>query len=163
VRSKKLISIIDALETAADSNGYQLVDVELGGAGHRTLVRVFISKPEGLTLDDVAEANGWISETLDALDPFTGSYTLEVSSPGIDRPLRKLEHFEQAINEVATITIDQQADKARSKYTGIVKGIQCDPDVVLLEIDGQLETINFSTIKKAHIKGQVSFEDRKDA
>ncbi|GHT79856.1 ribosome maturation factor RimP [Actinomycetota bacterium] len=175
MKSNKLQTIIDALEPTAIANGFDLIDVELAGSGHHQVVRVFLDKPDGLTLDNVAEANSWVNAAIDELDPFKGSYTLEVSSPGIDRPLRTLRHFAQAAGQTAVIILDSEQSSAtpakpsksgakpRSKFTGRIFGVQPDPDSVLIEVDGVVEKLDFLSIKKAHIKGQVSFKDRKDA
>ncbi|MDR1358002.1 MAG: hypothetical protein LBJ48_01405, partial [Coriobacteriales bacterium] len=137
---------MEALEAAASSQGFELVDLEQAGSGRNALLRVYIDKPEGLCLDDVASANAWVAEVVEALDPYKGSYTLEVSSPGIDRPLRTLAHFEQAIGQEATITLDGapnpedtrakessaprqkgSSDKnarPRLRYTGVITGVE---------------------------------------
>ena len=86
-----------SLENAAREQGFELVDLEFASAGRHTILRIYLDRPAGLTLDDLAAANVWISALLEELDPLPGSYTLEVSSPGVDRPLRTLEHFQRAV------------------------------------------------------------------
>ena len=79
----------------AAQDGLELVDVELGGAGGHQVLRVFIDKAGGVSLDDCTSVSRSVSAALDVEDPLDGTYDLEVSSPGLDRPLRTPEHFEK--------------------------------------------------------------------
>jgi ribosome maturation factor RimP len=156
VRTAKIQQIIEALEPAAERNGFELIDVELGGTAHNPVLRVYLDKQGELLLDDIAAANAWLSAEIDALEPFRGSYTLEASSPGIDRPLRTLEHFTRfAGEEVKIVTAPQEQHKNRSNWTGILKGVQ--DGKVCIELDGSLHHLTFSEIKKAHVKGKIDF------
>jgi len=148
--------MIDALEPAAIEHGFELVDVELAGATRAPVLRVFLDKAGGLTLDDIAEANRWVDAVVDRIDPFKGSYVLEVSSPGIDRPLRTLEHFIRFVGETAHIVATpNEGNGNRSKWTGKLAGVE--DDVVLIEVEGKNVRISFADIKKAHLKGTVDF------
>lgn len=73
------------------THGLELVEVACVGQGSRTVVRVFIDKPGGITLTDCEQAHRSLSPALDVIDPFPHAYTLEISSPGLDRPLRKIQ------------------------------------------------------------------------
>src|SRR5436305_11035941 len=79
----------------AAQEGLELVDVELGGGGGRQTLRLFIDKPSGVSLEDCTAVSRAVSVALDVEDPISGAYDLEVSSPGLDRPLRTAEHFEK--------------------------------------------------------------------
>ncbi|MDR3136948.1 MAG: hypothetical protein LBU07_06045 [Coriobacteriales bacterium] len=109
MNGSKLHMLLAALESAAEREGYELVDMEFLRAGRRSTLRIYLDKPAGLTLDDVAAANAWIGPLLDELDPLQGAYTLEVSSPGIDRPLRTIRHFQQAVGEQVQISLHAAA------------------------------------------------------
>jgi len=155
--------IIAALEPAAQANGFELVDVQIAGTGKGTVVRVFIDRP-GLSLDDIAQANNWVGEQIDELDPFRSSYTLEVSSPGIDRPLRTLQHFQRFIGQQALVSTEPGAlpGTTRSRWTGAIKAVCADAGEEMIELelaDGGKETVRlpFSKIRKAHLKGVVDF------
>lgn len=184
VRSKKEQRLLTALEAAACSHGFDLVDLEQTGSGNNTLLRVYIDKPGSLTLDDIASANTWVAEVVEALDPYKGSYTLEVSSPGIDRPLRVLAHFEKAIGEEAVVSLDAASaasealagDEAgrgsedkpgqgrpRLRYTGTIVAVDTERQLVMLEADGHVHALEFAHIKKARVKGRLDFEGRKDS
>jgi len=168
VRSKKEIQLLEALEAAACVQGFDLVDLEFAGSGRSALLRVYVDKEDGLTLDEVADANTWISQVVEELDPYKGSYTLEVSSPGIDRPLRTWKHFEHAVGEEAVVTLEsalvpraeqdhESTSKPRLKFTGCITGVDSDKLLITLEADGVTHTLEFKQIKKARIKGRIVF------
>lgn len=172
MRSKKEQTLINALEAAACQHGFDLVDIESAGSGRNAVLRVFISKADGLTLDDVAGANTWIAEIVEAQDFYKGSYTLEVSSPGIDRPLRTFAHFENAVGEEVAITLESAVAsseaqstgaKPRLKYTGVITGVDAQEQSVTINADDTTHTLPFSQIKKARVKGHVSFNNREDS
>lgn len=164
MRSKKEIELLEALEVAAAEAGFDLVDLEFAGSGRSALLRVYINRDEGLNLDDIANANTWISEVIEKLDPYKGSYTLEVSSPGIDRVLRTWKHFEQALGEEATISLesDGSANQARLKYTGVITSLDPGKKLIMLEAEGCTYPLEFERIKKARIKGRLDFINGKD-
>jgi ribosome maturation factor RimP len=151
--------LVEALEPVAISHGYELVDVEVVGQGSAAIVRVYLDQPNGLDIDSLAEANAWVGTEVERINPFPGSYTLEVSSPGIDRPLRTREHFRRFVGE--TVALQGEPVDGRAKWTGILQGM--DGDTVLLEVDGQTVRLDFPWIRKAHVKGRVDFKKgRKD-
>lgn len=159
VRSKKEILLLQALEAAALSQGFDLVDIERAGQGKNPVLRVYLNREGGLTLDVLAAANIWVSEVVEALDPFAGSYTLEVSSPGIDRPLRTLAHFEAAIGEEVVITLEKQKEsdpkaQPRLTYTGIVAGVEREKQLIQLQVEGTLHELDATQIKKARVRSR---------
>ncbi|MCL1891565.1 MAG: ribosome maturation factor RimP [Coriobacteriia bacterium] len=163
MRNAKTERIIEALEPLAGAQGFELVDVELLGTAASSVLRVYLDKTDGLNVDDIAAASSWINACLDELDPFKGSYTLEVSSPGIDRPLRTLEHFARFSGEEASITTaPQKQHNNRSKWTGLLAGVEKGAGTVSIEIDGTSYQLAFADIKKAHIKGKVDFTRKPD-
>lgn len=147
-------SLLEALEPRAAEEGIEIVTVEVVGAKKAPTIRVFIDTPEGVSFDQLASAQAWINKEMDELDPFPGAYTLEVSSPGIDRPLRTPEHFVRFAGEVAVISTVAPVD-GRSKWTGKLAGI--DGDDVLLEVDGLEQRIAINEIKRAKLKGSIDF------
>lgn len=78
-----------------DKLGYELVDIEYKKEGSNWYLRIYIDKPEGITIDDCQQASEKISDKLDEVDPIPHNYFLEVSSPGLDRPLKKDKDFER--------------------------------------------------------------------
>lgn len=150
--------LIEALEPLAASHGLDLVTVEVAGTRKRPILRVFLDTPAGgITLDELVDAQEWVDAAIEAADPFIEGYDLEVSSPGIDRPLRKRDDFERFAGETTVVYLKPGA--ARSKYTGVSHGLQ-DDELVLEMEDGTMERIAFASIKKAHIIGQIDFGGR---
>ena len=103
--SSKEASLLAALEPRAADEGIEIVTVEVVGSRKAPTIRVYLDTPEGITFEEITTAQAWVNEIMDELDPFPGAYTLEVSSPGIDRPLRTPEHFARfAGDEVYVMT-----------------------------------------------------------
>lgn len=90
--------------------GLELVDVECVGQGSRTVVRVYIDKPGGVTVSDCERAHVALSPALDVNDPFPHPYTLEVSSPGLDRPLKRLQDYRRAVGTQVSVKLKQPID-----------------------------------------------------
>lgn len=150
--------LIEALEPLASEHGLDLVTVEVAGTRKRPILRVFLDTPAGgITLDELVDAQEWVDATIEEVDPFIESYDLEVSSPGIDRPLRKRTDFDRFAGEMTVIYLKLGAP--RSKYTGISHGLDGDELVLEME-DGTMERIAFDRIKRAHIIGQIDFGGR---
>jgi ribosome maturation factor RimP len=109
--------LVDALSPVLEAFGLELVDVVVGGSQ----VQVTVDRPGGVDLDALASANRELSRALDLLDPFPGSYTLEVSSPGLERRLRTPAHFGRAIGEIVTIrTLPGTAADAARRVRGVL-------------------------------------------
>lgn len=149
-------AIIDALEARAAERGIDVVDVEVVGATKAPCVRVRIDHADEsldtITLDEVTEETEWISETLDELDPIPSSFTLEVSSPGLSRPLRKPRDFERFAGQ--TVQVSLVPGEGRRRYTGTLLGIE--DGSVSLEVDGQRVSVSYDDIRKCTIKPDFS-------
>ena len=152
----KAAAILEVLEVAGAQHGIDVVDVEVVGATKAPTVRVRIDwayDPENaergtISLDDVAAQTEWVSEVLDAFDPFSGSYTLEVSSPGLDRPLRREADFERFAGE--TVVLTTTAVEGRRRYSGKLVGMR-DSSVVIVDDEGEVET-PLSEVRRCTIK-----------
>lgn len=158
MRTAKAQSLIDALEPTARDNDLEVVDVEVVGSKKSPTIRIYLDGPQGVGFDELAAANVWIDRIVEAIDPFPGAYTLEVSSPGIDRPLRTREHFERFAGEA--VTLGTASLHGRNKWNGILAGVRGDD--VVLTVDGHEELIPLKDIKKANVKGRIDFSDGKD-
>lgn len=157
IKSKLEQKIIDALEPVANEHGLDLVDVEVVGATKAPCVRVRIEPldlNEEFGLDNVAANNAWISDLLDEVDPFTNSYTLEVSSPGIYRPLRRACDFERFSGEQCEITMN--VHEGRRKYTGVI--VSVDDGLVVVDCEGEQFSLAVDEMKKAKLKPEISFK-----
>ena len=144
--------IIEALEAVAAGHGIDIVDVEVVGAKRAPIVRVRIDHADEelptISLDEVSAQSDWVNEVLDELDPIPDSYLLEISSPGLARPLRKPHDFERFAGE--TVQLNTTATEGRRKYTGELGGIA--DGVVSITCDGETFAIPFDQIKTCKIK-----------
>lgn len=146
--------LLDALAPKAESEQVEIVTVEIAGASKAPTIRVYIDAQDGVGFDELSAAQAWIDEIMDEIDPFPGAYTLEVSSPGIDRPLRTREHFERFAGEDVVIKTASKIE-GRSSFSGTLAGM--DGDDVLVQINDLTDRIPYEAIKKAHVKGTVDF------
>ena len=144
--------LIEALEERAANHAIDIVDVEVVGATKAPVVRVRIDHADEslptISLDEVTAQGAWINEVLDEVDPCHGSYSLEVSSPGIGRPLRALHDFERVAG--GTVSLVTTAMEGRRKYTGVLMGVR-DGRVTLTCDDGEF-SFDLADIKTAKIK-----------
>ena len=144
--------IIEALEPMAAERGIDVVDVEVVGATKAPCVRVRIDHADEsaptITLDEVTEETEWISAALDELDPIPSSFTLEVSSPGMARPLRKQRDFERFAGE--TVQLSLTPGEGRRRYTGTLLGIE--DGTISLEVDGERVELPYDDVRKCTIK-----------
>lgn len=144
----------DAIGECALSHGLELVDVETAGTRRAPIVRVYLDQEGGINLDAVAEASHWVSDLLEDFEGLDNAYTLEVSSPGIERPLVTLADFERfAGTEAAVHTV--AALEGRRSFTGTIERVE-DEHVVML-IDGTEYRIPHSAIRTARRKIDIEF------
>lgn len=152
------MSVVDAVRELVapilDDNGLELVDVE----ANRGLVRIYIDKPGGIDLEVITEATESISRALDDHDPVPGSYTLEVSSPGLERPLKTPEHFQRFVGSDVSVrtraTAGSSADGTGTESKGErrVKGLLALADETGIAIetdDGVTERLAYGDIDRA--------------
>ena len=147
-------NILRELEPLAAGKGIEIVTVEVTGARKSPTIRVYLDTPHGVSFDDISAAHEWIDAKMDEIDPFPGAYVLEVSSPGIDRPLRTPAHFQRFVGQIAHIKaapID-----GRGAWTGEI--IAADDESVTLNVDGETFTIPYEGIKRAQLKGTIDFK-----
>ncbi|MBM6906610.1 ribosome maturation factor RimP [Collinsella tanakaei] len=160
VKSKLEQDIIDALEAVAPEHGIDIVDVEIVGATKAPCVRVRIDRldGEGISLDEVTAQNAWVSDAVEKLDPISGSYTLEVSSPGMARPLRRPSDFERYIG--SAVELVTTATEGRRKFKGTIAAT--DEQAVTLELeDGEQVSIPHGDMKKCALKPVYDFKGGK--
>lgn len=114
---------------AIEKNNFELVDVEYKKEGNNWYLRVYIDKEGGVSLDDCQIISEYLSEKLDEVDPIENSYILEVSSPGIDRPLKTQRDFDKFKGSLVEISLYQPIDK-KKKYEGELVGLINDKVVI---------------------------------
>jgi ribosome maturation factor RimP len=128
--------------------GYELWGLEYFTHGSQSVLRVFIDKADGIHVEDCALVSRQISAVLDVEDPIAGEYTLEVSSPGMDRPLFTLEQFGLYIGEQVRIRL-RMPFEGRRNFSGRLVALE-NEDVVV-SVDEHEYLLPFDTIDKAHI------------
>jgi aspartate/tyrosine/aromatic aminotransferase len=118
----------------------------------RGLVRLYLEAEAGITVEDCARVSRAVSEVLDAEDPIPGEYTLEVSSPGLERPLRTAGHFGRFVGETVFVELAQPQD-GRRRFLGLLAA--ADATTIEVEVDGQRHVLPMSGIRKAHLAPQA--------
>ncbi len=136
------------LEPTVVRLGYELSDLEVRLGGKGGLVRVFIDKPEGVGLADCERVSEAVSALLDVEDPVPGHYDLEVSSPGLDRKLTKIEHFQRFTGETVKIKTRFPIE-GRRRFRGRL--VSADEDRILVEVDGESRTLELAMIDTARL------------
>lgn len=138
----------DMIEPTISALGYELWGIDYQGQGKFSMLRVYIDSPNGITVDDCASVSHHVSGVLDVEDPIEGEYTLEVSSPGMDRPLYSLEHYLAYVGEVINLRL-RVPFEGRRKFKGVLRAVEGDEIVIL--VDDHEYLLPISTIEKANI------------
>jgi ribosome maturation factor RimP len=137
----------------AAQEGMELIDVEFGGGGGRQILRIYIDRqPGGVSLDDCTSISRAVSAALDVEDPLEGSYDLEVSSPGLDRPLRTPEHFQKYAGEKVRVKTFGPLPECenRKTFVGILRGYE--NDTVVVDVDGKVFHVPHSQVSRANVE-----------
>jgi ribosome maturation factor RimP len=130
--------LLELLDPVAEAAGYELVRLRLMGGSERRRLQIMAEPPEGeMLIADCAKLSRALSEVLDAADPISGEYLLEVSSPGVDRPLTRKKDFEAYEGYEAKLELDRLAE-GRKRFRGLLAGV--DGDNVALDLEGEAET-----------------------
>jgi ribosome maturation factor RimP len=133
--------------------GYELVDLEYAPGRAHAVLRVFIDRPEGVGLDDCERVSHEFAALLDVEDPVPTAYTLEVSSPGLDRVLRTPAHFQRFVGQRIWLEL-QVARDGRRRYTGRLEALS--PEGIELNVDGAMVSVRFAEIGRARLAPQWS-------
>ncbi len=138
----------ELLKEKIENFGYELYDVEYVKEGKNYFLRIFIDKPEGITLDDCEKINNEINELLDKADYIKEQYFLEVSSTGVEKVLRKDKHLEKSIGEEVNIKLFKKDEKKNKEYQGILK--RFDSNKIELDDNILIERKNIAQIKTVY-------------
>lgn len=136
------------LEPAITALGYELVGIEYAGQGRGSVLRIYIDSANGISVDDCQRVSHQVSGVLDVEDPIQGRYALEVSSPGLDRPLFSVEHFERFVGHRAKIRLHTPLNGQRN-FAGVLKAVD-DGNVVIVENEVAI-ALPLATIDKARL------------
>ncbi len=150
----QLISLIEPL---VESIGYELVLLEYVPQGRSAIVRLYIDREEGVGLDDCAAVSREVAALLDVEDPVTVPYELEVSSPGLDRPLAKPAHFDRFTGYEAKVDLAIPLE-GRKRFIGKICGTS--EQGVLLEVEKVEVELAFSAIARARLVPDYSMNNR---
>lgn len=134
--------------------GFELVDVELKRAAGGQLVRLYVDRPGGIGLDELQSVSEEVSAILDAEDPIEGHYTLEVSSPGLDRPLRGEADYRRFVGRLAKLSSYEPVE-GRRHWTGRI--VACDDGIVTLELEKEKASARVPLAKVSHGRLEVEF------
>lgn len=155
-RDEPLIDRIwSLLEPVARSEGMEILEVEYRRESIGWVLRLFIDREEGVSVDDCARVSRVAGDLLDVSDMIPNPYHLEVSSPGLNRPLRKWEHFQMHLGRIIDLRT-ATAIRNRRKFKGILKEV--DPEKVIMDCDGQLYEIPHSIVERARLCYNESVE-----
>ena len=145
--------LVRLLEPTVEAQNVELVDIEFAKGGRGGVLRIFIDRQnnaaDGITVDDCARVSHAVSQVLETEDPIKGHYTLEVSSPGFDRILRKRAHFERFVGERVLVEL-KLPQEGRRRFIGTLREI--DGDAIVVVVDGQDHRLTFERIQKARLR-----------
>ena len=128
--------------------GYEVVGIEYIRAGNHSTLRVYIDQDTGILVDDCAAVSRQIRALMDVKDPITNEYTLEVSSPGLERRLFSAEHYAAFAGEEVKVQLRMPIQNRR-KWKGIIDSVE--GEIICVNVDGTLERFALSNIQKANI------------
>ena len=140
--------LVKLLEPAIERLGYELSDLEVKLGGKHGVVRVFIDKSDGIGLNDCEKVSLAVSALLDVEDPLPGHYDLEVSSPGLDRKLTKIEHFQRFEGETVKVQMRFPIE-GRRRFRGTL--VSSDEENIVVDVDGESHTLPVATIDTARL------------
>ena len=139
--------LIDLLEPPVEALGYELADLDVR-VGRHGLLRIYVDKEDGVNLADCELVSRQLSAFLDVEDPLPGHYVLEVSSPGLDRPLRTLEHFRRFRDCRAKVRL-REPRESRRMLNGRLLGIR--DESIVMDVDGEIWRLQPAEIASARL------------
>lgn len=151
--SRSQDKLTQLLNPAVEALGYELVGIEHLPMGKHSVLRVYIDSPDGITVSDCSRVSHQVSGVLEVEDPIKGQFTLEVSSPGIDRPLFTLEQFESFVGSQVKLRLFHAVDGKR-KITGRIDRV-VEGEIIIEDGDSVSYQLNIDDIDKANIIAEI--------
>jgi ribosome maturation factor RimP len=145
-------SLVALLQPVVEGLGYGLWELEYTAGRGSAFLRLYIDSPDGITVDDCERVSRAVSERLDAEDPLPGQYTLEVSSPGFERPLRTAAHFAPYVGETVFVELVQPLE-GRRRFKGRLAA--AGTATIEVEVDGRRHALPLDGIRRAHLAPDV--------
>lgn len=136
------------LEPVVEQLGFELADIEVRLGGQDGLLRLYIDKDGGIDVEDCQSVSRQVSAILDVEDPLPGNYTLEVSSPGLDRTLTKPAHFQRFMGEDIRVKLRFPLE-GRRNFRGALKS--ANEENIEVEVDGESHSLSLATIESARL------------
>lgn len=136
-------------ESIAMQHAVELVDIELVGSSGKPLIRIFIDKENGVTLDECGNFSRALSALFDVEDPISTAYILEVSSPGLDRRLKTLRDFQRSIGKLVRIITSV---KIEEQNIFVARITEVDVENIILTLEDKVIKIPFDKISKARLE-----------
>ena len=146
--------LLELIEPVVEGLGYECVGIEYNSHPKHGFLRIFIDAEQGVGMEDCTKVSHQVSGVLDVEDPISGEYNLEVSSPGMDRPLFKLKQFEQFIGHTVQVNLFKPVG-GRRNITGLIEEVEGND--VYLQQDGQVYKVPFQAMSKARLEPDYSF------
>lgn len=143
------------IEARVEALGFELVELELAGSKSRPLLRLRIDRPQGaaeqaVTIDDCTHVSRAVEAMLDERGELSERYVLEVSSPGLERPLTRRQDYQRFAGKEVALRTSEAIPDVGKHVNGVLRGIS-DDDVVTVEVNGAPVTVALGNIKKAHL------------
>jgi ribosome maturation factor RimP len=140
--------LMKLLEPAIERLGFELADLELKTGGRDGFLRIYIDRSEGVDIVDCQNVSQQVSAILDVEDPLQGNYTLEVSSPGLDRTLTKPAHYQRFMGQDVRVKLRFPL-AGRRNFRGALKS--ADEESIEIEVDGESHSLPIATIESARL------------
>jgi len=156
---KPAAALESLVASAVEAVGYELAGCELLRQGRHTLLRVYVDQEKGVTADDCAKASRQIASVLDVEDPIAGAYTLEVSSPGLDRPLYTKKDYQRFVGRVIKLRLRVPQDNQR-QFSGVLKEVK-EEEQIVLETEQGLKEFSLTQIDKANLVPELMQRGKK--
>lgn len=148
--------LVKLIEPIVEGLGYECVGIEYNSHPKNGMLRIYIDNEVGINVDDCSKVSHQIDGVLDVEDPVQGNYQLEVSSPGSDRPLFKIEQFEQFIGHIVKVNLFNPVNNRR-KISGRI--LKVEQDIIQLKDGGQIFEVSFKSISKARLEPEDFIEN----
>jgi ribosome maturation factor RimP len=141
-------TLLDLLAPEVEALGYELIELDAPAPGGNGTLRLYIDSADGIGLEDCERVSHRVSGLLDVEDPIPGHYILEVSSPGLDRPLRTADHFRSQAGKLVKIVLGS-GRPGRRRYKGTI--VSVNDGALEIEVDGEQVTLALSDIESARL------------
>jgi len=148
----KIDQLSELLKPAAEALGFEFLGIEYVNQGAHSVLRLYIDHENGINVDDCAKVSHQASGILEVEDPIANQFTLEVSSPGIDRPLFTLEHFKKVVGQTISLRCHMGVN-GRRKFKGEL--LEVDEFKLVIEVDNQVFEVDFQDRDKANLVADI--------